>query len=127
MRLSPPSTACAPSSEPIGMRFTLTRVPSAVFANSPTAHCSHRCFFGAVSNTDLDRRATLVRRRSAYIFCRGRFRSRKQRLLRKHHKGAICAGRYEQENDQPAQKSEFRSVVRHCLKESGNIFEYFAN
>ena len=44
MRWSPASTACAPSSEPMGMRLTLIRSPSFVFANSETAHSSQRFF-----------------------------------------------------------------------------------
>src|SRR5262245_47065894 len=44
IRLSPLRSAWAASSEPIGMRWTVMRRPASVFANSWTAHSSHRCF-----------------------------------------------------------------------------------
>src|SRR5262245_48668782 len=44
MRRSPPSTACAPSSEPMGRRPTRMPRPSRLWLNCWTAHSSHRCF-----------------------------------------------------------------------------------
>ena len=53
MRSSLASTTCAPSSEPMGIRLTLIRSPSFVFANSEDRPLQPALLLGPVGDPDL--------------------------------------------------------------------------